>query len=62
MYTKYFKMDFSVKQITNKIHFLHSPTIHSLIVLIWFLLTVLHESGKLDAILIVCRKKKKKKK
>ena len=31
------------------------------IVLIWFLLTVLHESGNLDAIFIVCRKKERKK-
>ena len=29
------------------------------IVIIWFLLTVLQESGNLDAIFIVCRKKKK---
>ena len=57
-------------------HFLHSPTIHSLktvlyllsfedfndvcTVLIWFILTVLQESSNLEAIFIVCRKKKKR--
>ena len=77
MDTKQFKMDFSIFKNIYFLHFLHSPTIHSLktvlyllsfeafmikyIVLIWFLLTVLQESANLYAIFIVFRKKIKNK-
>ena len=51
MDTKHFKIDFSIrtKNVKKNLHFLQSPAIHSL-------LTVLQESGNLDAIYIICRK------
>ena len=68
MDTKHFKIDFSVKKSTSltpllstvsKLYYTYYHLRLSMIVcivLIWFFFTVLHESGNLDAIFIVCRK------